>query len=274
MIPITFRASLFQKGNLMATQADQSGDKRRKLVKRFGKKLFRGTLLEFLSKQSKIPDQPVLDNALFPWAEELRVQWPEIRDELEALLEHRAALPSFQEISPDQARISSDARWKTFMLYGFGTRMDFGCEMCPKTAAALEKLPNISNAFFSILAPGKHIPRHRGVTKGLVRCHLGLRVPKGPERCLIEIDDQPMRWGEGEMFFFDDTYPHEVWNETSEERAVLLFDIERPMGPAGRAVSRAMISVLRRTAYFKDAMRNQRAWEQRYRETVLAGQGH
>ena len=35
-----------------------------------------------------------------------------------------------------------------------------------------------------------------------------------------------------------------------------------------------MISVLRRTAYFKDAMRNQRAWEQRYRETVLAGQGH
>ncbi|MES1940361.1 aspartyl/asparaginyl beta-hydroxylase [Salinisphaera sp. T5B8] len=255
----------------MATDTKSASERRRKMVKRFGKKLFRGTLMEFLSKQSRIPDAPVLANDLFPWAEDLRAQWPQIRDELETLLEHRAALPSFQDISPDQARISSDARWKTFMLYGFGTRMDFGCEMCPTTAAALDGIPNISNAFFSILAPGKHIPRHRGVTKGLVRCHLGLRVPTSAERCLIEVDDVPLRWAEGEMFFFDDTYPHEVWNETDQERAVLLFDIERPMGWPGRMVSRAMISVLRHTAYFKDAMRNQRAWEQRYRETIAAG---
>ena len=254
----------------MATQAGNTAGMRRKLVKRFGKKLFRGTLLEFLSQQSRIPDEPVLDNDLFPWAEALRAQWPVIREELDKLLEDRAALPSFQDISPDQARISTDERWKTFMLYGFGKRMDFGCQMCPQTAAALERVPHLSTAFFSILGPGKHIPRHRGVTKGLVRCHLGLRVPESPERCLIEVDDVPCQWREGEMFFFDDTYPHEVWNETDGERAVLLFDIERPMGVMGRAVSRAMLAVLRRTAYFKDAMRNQRAWEQRYREMIAA----
>lgn len=252
----------------MTSKAEKPTGLRRTLVKKYGKKLFRGTLLEFLSQQSKIPDEPVLANNLFPWAEEFRAQWPVIRDELDALLEHRAALPNFQDISPDQYKISQDERWKTFMLYGFGERFDFGCDLCPQTAAALEKVPNLTTAFYSILGPGKHIPRHRGVTKGLVRCHLGLRVPKGKERCLMQVDDVDCIWREGEIFFFDDTYEHEVWNETREERAVLLFDFERPMGLAGRLVSRAMLSVLRRTAYFKDAIRNQRAWEQRYREAT------
>lgn len=254
----------------MAAQAEKPQGFRRTLVKRYGKKLFRGTLLEFLSKQSKIPDQPVLDNNLFPWAEAFRAQWPAMRDELEALLEHRAALPNFQDISPDQYKISQDARWKTFMLHGFGDRFDFGCELCPQTAAALDKVPHLTTAFFSILGPGKHIPRHRGVTKGLVRCHLGLRVPKSDERCLMQVDTVDCIWREGEIFFFDDTYEHEVWNDTKEERAVLLFDFERPMGLPGRLVSRAMLAVLRRTAYFKDAIRNQRAWEQRYREATAA----
>lgn len=252
----------------MTAQAEKPKGFRRTLVKKYGKKLFRGTLLEFLSQQSRIPDQPVLDNNLFPWAEEFRAQWPEIRDELEALLKHRAALPNFQDISPDQYKISQDARWKTFMLYGFGDRFDFGCELCPKTAAALEKVPQLTTAFFSILGPGKHIPRHRGVTKGLVRCHLGLRVPKSDARCLMQVDTVDCIWREGEIFFFDDTYEHEVWNDTKGERAVLLFDFERPMGLAGRLVSRAMLAVLRRTAYFKDAISNQRAWEQRYREAT------
>lgn len=250
--------------------ADSSGVAgfRRRVVKRAGKKLLRGTLMDFLAAQSRIPDAPVFDNDLFPWAEGVRGQWQTLRAELDRLLEQRNALPSFQEISPDQARISTDDQWKTFWLHAFGERMEFGRELCPATSAVLDQIPGLSNAFFSILGPGKHIPRHRGVTKGLVRCHIGLRVPDSPEPCLIQVDDMDCHWQEGGMFFFDDTYPHEVWNETEGERAVLLFDIERPMGLPGRAVSRAMIAGLKRTAYFRDAMANQRAWEERYRAAI------
>lgn len=254
----------------MTIETAKPSGRRRQFVKRFGKKMFRGKLMDYLSSQSTIPDEPVLDNDLFPWAEDLRAQWPAMRDELEALLKDRAALPNFQEISPDQYKISQDARWKTFMLHGFGQRFDFGCGLCPQTAAALDKVPNLTTAFFSILSPGKHIPRHRGVTKGLVRCHLGLRVPQGEARCQMDVGGTPCIWRDGEIFFFDDTYPHEVWNETEEERAILLFDFERPMGLGGRIVSRLMLTVLRRTAYFKDAIRNQRAWEARYQETLAA----
>jgi beta-hydroxylase len=237
---------------------------RKSLTKKIGKKLFRGWLQDFLSKQSTIPDEPVLDNGYFEWAEDFRAQWPAIQAELNDLLKQSERLPNFQDISPDQARISPDSQWKTFMLYGFGKRVDFGCSMCPRTAEALERIPGLTTAFFSILAPGKHIPRHRGVTKGMVRGHLALRVPSDPERCYIDVGGVNCVWREGELFFFDDTYPHEVWNNTDDHRAVLFIDVERPMRFPGRLVSRLMMWVLRRTGYYKDAIRNQRAWEKQF----------
>lgn len=111
--------------------APTDGTPRRKLTKKLGKKLFRGGLQRFLSRQSTIPDKPVLDNEYFGWAEDFRARWPAIREELDELLEQRDRLPNFQEISPDQTRISPDSQWKTFMLYGFGKRVDFGCQTCP-----------------------------------------------------------------------------------------------------------------------------------------------
>jgi beta-hydroxylase len=248
--------------------ADKPKGLRRNLTKKLGKKLFRGVFLEYLARQSLVPNAPVLDARLFPWAEEFRASWREIRAELEEQLRHRAALPNFQDISPDQYRISPDSMWKTFVFWGFGERSELNCELCPKTAAALSRVPRLETAFFSVLAPGKHVPRHRGVTKGMVRCHLALKVPKGEERCAMDVGGVHCTWREGELLFFDDTYPHEVWNDTSEERAVLLFDFERPMRRPGQILSRLMLRVLRRTAYFRDAQRNQRAWEERYREVL------
>jgi aspartyl/asparaginyl beta-hydroxylase (cupin superfamily) len=212
----------------------------------------------------------VIDASHFPWAEEFRARWPKIRAELETQLQDRSSIPRFQDISPDQYKISPDDQWRTFVLYGLGHRSDLACELCPETAAALELVPHLESAFFSILAAGKHVPRHRGVTKGMVRCHLGLKVPDDPEHCFMDVDGERCTWKEGELLFFDDTFKHEVWNDTDEERVVLLFDFERPMSWAGRLVSRSMMLALRQTAYFKDAYRNQKAWEARYRAQLAS----
>ncbi len=235
------------------------------LARRYGKKLFRGVLYDFLARKSRVPTGPVLDAVDFAWGDEFKARWPKIRIELEEQLKDRASIPRFQDISPDQYKISPDDMWRTFVFYGFGHRSELACELCPETAAALAGVPKLESAFFSILAPGKHVPRHRGVTKGVVRCHLGLKVPEDSDRCYMEVDGQRCEWREGELLFFDDTYKHEVWNDTDEERVVLLFDFERPMSWAGRLVSRLMMVALRQTAYFKDAYRNQQAWERRYR---------
>jgi beta-hydroxylase len=241
--------------------------RRRKLVKRYGKRLIR-SLTDYMGRQSYVSNDPVLPTSEFPWAHELTDHWHDIRRELDALLVHRNALPNFQDISPDQYKISPDDQWSTFVFCGFGVPSLPNQKRCPRTAEVLSRVPKLESAFFSILAPGKHVPRHRGVTKGMVRCHLALKVPKEAERCTMEVGGVNCVWKEGEVLFFDDTYPHEVTNDTDEERAVLLFDFERPMTRRGKWVSRLLMRGLRHTAYFKDALENQRAWEERSRETL------
>jgi beta-hydroxylase len=87
----------------------------------------------------------------------------------------------------------------------------------------------MKTAFFSILAPGKHIAPHRGPSAGVLRYHLGLKIPVQAERCRIRVRDEYAHWREGASLVFDDTYEHEVWNDTDEERVVLFLDVVRPL---------------------------------------------
>ena len=222
----------------------------------------------FLARQSLVSNAPVLDTALFEWVRDFEENWQAVRDELTEVLKRRADLPRFQDISPDQMRISPDDKWRTFFLYGFGHRADRNCQLCPQTAQLLGRVPGIETAFFSILAPGKIVPPHRGITKGLIRCHLGLIVPADPELCFMDVGGIRRTWQEGKVLMFDDTYLHAVSNIGDQERVVLLFDIPRPMRLPGRVVRALMFWLLRRTGYVQDAMRNEARWEQRYHSTA------
>jgi beta-hydroxylase len=123
-------------------------------------------------------------------------------------------------------------------------------------------------AFFSILAPGKHIPDHRGPFNGVLRYHLGLKVPEPAEQCRIRVADEYRHWEEGESLLFDDTYRHEVWNETDGERAVLFMDVRRPLRFPINLLNRAALRLIQRTALVQDARENQKRWEERFEREV------
>jgi len=233
---------------------------KRRLVGKIGERIFRGTD-ELFERASRIETDALPSSDTFAWTARLERDWRPIRREADELLAHRSLLPTFQEISKDQTRISPDDRWRVFFLYGFGMRSELGCALCPETAAVLDRIPDLETAFFSVLAPGKHVPRHRGVSRAYVRCHLGLRVPHATERCRMEVDGREIRWGEGTTILFDDTRPHEVWNDTNEERVVLLLDVRRPMTPKAQALLHGMRAVFLRSRYIRDAIGNQREWE-------------
>jgi len=237
--------------------------RRRARVKKLGKQALRA-LFDFLGRQSRVGDPTVFDSAQFPWTKELEAHWERVRAEVEALLELREYLPSFQSISPDQSRISDDDRWKVYVLYGFGYRSERDLRRCPETARLLGKIPDLETAMFSILSPGKRIKPHRGITKALIRCHLALIVPRDRASCAMRIGDHVYEWEPGKTLLFDDTTQHEVWNDTGEQRVVLLLDFRRPLRPLGDLVCRALLRLLRMTAYVKDARRNQAAWEERF----------
>ena len=237
--------------------------KRRKHVKRFGKNLIRG-LANFLGRQSLVGDAPVLDSKHFPFLKTFTDDWRVIHSEVKEILKHREAIPLFHDVSADQMKISKGNNWRTFILFGFGEKLEKNCKQAPVTARLLEAVPNLQTAWFSILGPGYHIPAHRGVSKGILRSHLGLIIPKQAEKCRMRVGDTINVWRPGEIFVFDDTYEHEVWNDTKEERVILLFDFNRPMRFWGRLVNTSFVRLLKLTAYYQEPKKNMVTFEDRF----------
>lgn len=240
---------------------------RRAFVKRNGKKLVR-KIASFQSKQSTVPDTPKISNEHFPFLKDFTDNWETIQTEAKEVLKFREAIPGFHEISPDQYRLSTENNWKTFVLFGFGQRLEKNAALAPETSKILEGVPNLQTAMFSILAPGYHIPAHKGVTKGILRSHIGLIIPKDREKCRIRVDDTITAWKEGEIFVFDDTYEHEVWNDTDEERVILLFDFDRPMKFWGRFLNSAFLKVMKLTAFYQDPKKNLQTAEDRLEAAI------
>ncbi|GAB4155578.1 MAG: aspartyl/asparaginyl beta-hydroxylase domain-containing protein [Cyanobacteria bacterium J069] len=224
--------------------------------------------------ESKVPEYSIVGESVFfskeqfPWADRLEENWQVIRKELDQVMEYADALPNFQDISPRQHRIANDNRWKTYFFWAFGFRAQQNCDRCPETVKLLETIPGLKVAFFSILAPGKHIPLHRGKHKGLIRYHLGLKVPEPRENCRIEIDGQTAYWEEGKSLIFDDTYYHQVWNDTDDYRVVLFLDIARPLRFPMSLVNWTVNSVIGFTPIVQVARGNHENWEKQFEQML------
>ena len=238
-------------------------EKKRWAVKRYGKKLIY-KLAQLMDRESLVETTPIIPHEQFEFLKPLQDNWQVMADEARKVLEFRDAIPAFQEVSRDQHRIAKGKNWRTFILFGFGQKMAKNAKMAPETTRLLEGVPNLQTAWFSILAPGYHIPAHTGVTKGVLRVHIGLIVPRDYEKCRIRVGDQIRAWQEGGMFILDDTYNHEVWNETDQERVILLFDFDRPMKWKGRLANMLSIAAMKRTAFYQEPKKNMQSFEDRF----------
>ncbi len=234
-----------------------------------GKKVVFG-LDSFCVRWSKVGDRPFFENGEFPWVANIEKEWPAIRAELDALLEHREHLPNFQDLSKDQRYLTTDDRWKTVVLYAYGLKVPGTCKLCPATAKAVRQIPGMKTALFSIFSPHKRIPAHRGPYKGVLRYHLGVVVPEPAEACGIRVGDQTRHWREGESLIFDDAFDHEAWNETDGVRAVLFVDFVRPMRFPGSLFNRMLIWLIALSPFVLGAAGNQLAWEKRFGKVLDA----
>ena len=115
-----------------------------------------------------------------------------------------------------------------------------------------------------LLMPGTRLRAHCGPTNARLRAHLGLVVPEGNIRIRCG-DEPPRRWAEGEVLVFDDSYEHEVWNETDQPRLVLILDLWHPMLDTDEKRLQAMQSDAERELYLGVVRR------QEYQTTELRG---
>ena len=241
-----------------AARATMQAETGRPLIISVGKHL-RGVFDRLIASSSLVSNDPVLDVRAFSWTQMLRENWEVIREEAAAVALRGEASPSLATISPDHRSIAEVNKWRSFFLWGYGYRIEDNAARCPRTAALVERIPGLNSAFFSILAPGTRIPRHRGVTKGLITCHLGLIVPRDGD-VRMRVHDRIVRWAEGETLVFDDTYSHEVWNDTAGTRVVLLIQFERPLRNPGRWFADLFLGFVRRSAFVQEARANISSW--------------
>lgn len=221
-------------------------------------------LESLVPEYSLVGDSTFFSIDQFPWAKKLEANWQVIRKELDQVMLYADALPNFQDISPRQQNLANDDRWKTFFFYGFGFKARQNCDRCPETMKLLEEIPGLKVAFFSILAPGKHIPEHCGKHKGMIRYHLGLKVPEPKAACRIRVGEDVAYWEEGKSLIFDDTFPHEVWNDAEDYRVVLFLDIARPMRFPLSFINWLVCSLIAVSPIVQVARGNHQNWEKQF----------
>lgn len=172
----------------------------------------------------------------FDWVEPLESEIDAIRDELLALIECDADFEPYVQDDPKRPHrdfhgLNDNRDWTALYLWRDGQRVDENARRCPRTMAALEKVPlstigsRTPAVLFSRLEPGAHIPPHAGMLNCRLICHLPLIVPKG---CWLRVGNETREWQEGKLLIFDDSFEHEAKNPAGELRVILLFDIWRP----------------------------------------------
>lgn len=192
----------------------------------------------------------------FPSLNSITQHVEKIRAEFERVLANTPQLPRYHDIDPGEAAISdtTEKNWNVFMLYLLGYQLQEARTLCPELCKLLKGVPNLIQAFFSILEPGKSIPLHEGPYLGYLRYHLGIHIPKNNPPHII-VNNQPYTWCEDEAVLFDDSWPHEVRNNSDDYRAVLIIDVLRPMPFLPTLLNKFVTNIIARYTYGRQTIK-------------------
>jgi beta-hydroxylase len=179
--------------------------------------------IERILERRASAEWPALSRPDWRWMSDLEHRLPEIAGEWARFQAKK--LDRVPALEQEPSYYTSGGRWKVVPLR-IGRRVTVRRSDFPRTLRTLERIPGLLSATISALEPGARIHPHRGSFPGVLRYHVGLRVPRG--RCVLGAADRETTWS-GEGFVLDDTYVHWIHNDTDEWRVVLLVDVVKPM---------------------------------------------
>jgi beta-hydroxylase len=165
---------------------------------------------------------PVFPYQQYPQLNVLKENWKGIRDEFQ--LSRHIEKPIRGDRYFSENLIETD-KWKRVYLKWYAKPWSH-TDKFPFTTNLLKSMPGLRSAMFSIMDPGTIVKPHHGLNPANLRVHLGLITPDSDE-CFIIVEGKKYTWTDGELLVFDDTYLHEVQNNTDQERVILFLDIER-----------------------------------------------
>ncbi len=173
---------------------------------------YRGTEPDFYSNDS------------FPWTKNLQDNWELIQAELDAHLKANTQFNSQKK----QQRIHRHGLWKTMPMMTWGVKFHRNLHNFPKTYEVLKQIPGLASASFNLMEKNSKINKHFGETNASIRVHLGLHIPDQLPKVGFEVNGLQRSWEEGNLLIFCDGFEHSAWNNSNEDRYILLLDIVKP----------------------------------------------
>jgi tetratricopeptide (TPR) repeat protein len=183
-----------------------------------------------------LPQIQFFDREDFPWVAAIEAAAGDIRRELESLL--ASGIEDFRPYIRtdanrprlDDSPLLDSQDWSALFLCENGVLFDDAIAKCPITweavqAAPLPRIPSSPTVMFSLLRAGARIAPHTGTHNTRLVCHLPLIIPSD---CRFRVGNEVRQWEEGKLLIFDDSIEHEAWNDSAQDRVVLIFDIWRP----------------------------------------------
>ncbi|MCM2370145.1 aspartyl/asparaginyl beta-hydroxylase domain-containing protein [Aporhodopirellula aestuarii] len=171
-----------------------------------------------------IPSSRWYDPDEFEWKDFVEQSFPQAHEEvLQLLSDHCDQFGIFRtEID------GTVDGWNTFIFYANGRRQAKSCERAPRLADVADAMIAYEEGELTMLSslnPRSYIPPHVGPINGILRCHLPLLVP---DNCGLRVGGEEITWTEGKVLVFDDSFVHEVWNQSDQVRIVLFFNAWHP----------------------------------------------
>ncbi len=184
----------------------------------------------------RLPQIQFYEREQFGWVEAVEAATGDMLAELEAALRQDAPFKPYMEARTDRPRndfhgLLDNPAWSTLYLWENGKAVEENVARFPRTFAAMQDVPlpritvRAPSILFSLLKPGARIAPHHGMINARLICHLPLIVPPG---CGFRVGNEVREWEVGKMLIFDDTIEHEAWNDSGEDRVILIFDVWRP----------------------------------------------
>ncbi len=178
------------------------------------------------------------------WPSECRAVLSRFEEDQSALrAEFEAGLPATRGAYRGQSTgyFGIADRWLSYALvHETGAPVPEAFAAFPRLARILADLVELKfpcKTYFALMKPGVHLAEHCGGQNIALRMHFALRIPPGD--AALRVGGIDRRWENGKLVFFDDTFVHEAWNRTDQDRYILLMRLMHPE-----------LSPLERAAYF------------------------
>lgn len=185
-------------------------------------------LLEYntwIKKNSIQSGKPILTDEIKEWksVKELLNNITEIKKEVLSACKYLSDIgdaPYFYDFA--------NINWDKFLIRWLDKPSEQAKRLFPLTLSIFDKHKDILNMLVSVLQPHSCIQPHRGASALNIRLLIPIDVPQSKD-CFLNVGGIKVFYHKENLIAFDDTYIHEVQNNTDKARIVLHCDLKRKL---------------------------------------------